>query len=66
MHSVLPAYMSGRQKRAPDSITDGCEPPSGCWGLDARPLEEQPLNLLTTEPSLLPELFICACNLFTK
>jgi len=22
-------------------ITDACEPPSGCWGLNSGPLEEQ-------------------------
>jgi hypothetical protein len=43
------------QKRASDSITDGCEPPCGCWGLNSGPLEEQ-LELLTTEPSLQPFL----------
>lgn len=34
-----------------DPITDGCEPPQGCWELNSRPLEEQPV-LLTAEPSL--------------
>ena len=41
------------QKRAWDSITDGCEPPGGCWELNSEPLEEQSM-LLTTEPSLQP------------
>jgi len=36
------------------SITDGCEPPCGCWELNSGPLEEQSV-LLTTEPSLQPE-----------
>ena len=44
------------QKRASDLITDGCEPPCGCWDLNSRPLEEQ-LELLTTEPSLQSPLF---------
>jgi hypothetical protein len=35
------------------AITDGCEPPYGCWELNSGPLEEQ-LVLLTTEPSLQP------------
>jgi len=41
-------------------ITDGCEPPCGCWELNSGPLEEQPV-LLTTEPSLqpLPSFFQC-------
>lgn len=33
------------------SITDGCEPPCGCWELHSVPLEEQS-GLLTAEPSL--------------
>ena len=41
------------QKKALDPITDGCEPPCGCWELNSGPLEEQ-LVLLTTEPSLQP------------
>ena len=38
------------QKRASDFVTDGCEPPCGCWDLNSGPLEEQ-LALLTTEPA---------------
>ena len=34
-------------------ITDGWEPPCGCWELNLGPLEEQSV-LLTTEPSLQP------------
>jgi hypothetical protein len=41
------------QKRAPDPITDGCEPPCGCWELNSGPLEEQSV-LLIAEPSLQP------------
>jgi hypothetical protein len=41
------------QKRASEPITDGCEPPCGCWELNSGPLEEQPV-LLTAEPSLQP------------
>jgi hypothetical protein len=41
------------QKGASDPITDGCEPPCGCWELNSGPLKEQPV-LLTTEPSLQP------------
>jgi hypothetical protein len=29
------------QKRASDLVTDGCEPPCGCWELNSGPLEEQ-------------------------
>ena len=45
-------YAAG-QKRAPDPITDDCEPPCGCWELNSGPLEEQAM-LLTSEPSLQP------------
>jgi hypothetical protein len=41
------------QKSVSDPVTDGCEPPYGCWELNAGPLEEQSV-LLTTEPSLQP------------
>ena len=45
--------MPAHQKRAPDLITDGCEPPCGCWELNSGPLEKQ-LVLLPTESSLQP------------
>ena len=45
------------QKRAPDLITDCCEPPCGCWELNSEPLEEPPV-LLTAEPSLQPCLLV--------
>jgi hypothetical protein len=41
------------QKRESDLITDGCEPPCGCWDLNSEPSEEQSV-LLTTEPSIQP------------
>ena len=41
------------QKRAPNTITDGCEPRCGCWKLNSGPLEEQ-ATLLTSKPSLQP------------
>ena len=34
------------QKRESDLVTDGCEPPSGCWDLNSGPSEEQ-LGALT-------------------
>ena len=63
--------MSAGQKRVPDLIRDGCEPPPrGCWQLNSGPLDKQPV-LLTTEQSLqLPVtdtihffvcLFVCCC-----
>jgi hypothetical protein len=43
-------------KGASDLITDGCEPPCGCWELNSGPLEGQPL-LLTSEPALQPNVY---------
>jgi len=37
--------------RTSDPITDGCEPPCGCWDLNSGLLQEQSV-LLTAEPSL--------------
>ena len=48
---VYSADIPADQKRAPDLIIDGCEPPCGCWELSSEPLEKQPV-LLTPEPSL--------------
>ena len=42
-----------RQKRVPDLITDGCEPPYSCRELNTGSLEEQPV-LLAAEASLQP------------
>jgi hypothetical protein len=50
-YSVLPACMPAHQKRAPDLIVDGCEPPRGCMELSSGPLEEQPVHLIS-EPFL--------------
>jgi hypothetical protein len=41
------------QKRVSDPITNGCEPPCGCWELNSGPLEEQSV-ILTVDPSLQP------------
>jgi hypothetical protein len=46
-------FLQTHQKRASDPITDGCEPPCGCWELNSGPLEEQSV-LWTAEPSLQP------------
>jgi hypothetical protein len=47
-------------------MTDGCEPPCGCWELNLGPLEEQSV-LLITEPSLQPQgalfFFLYCCLL---
>ena len=48
--------MPAGQKKAPDLITGGCEPPWGYWELNAGPLEEQ--AALITEPYLWPLCFI--------
>jgi hypothetical protein len=47
------ANLQTHQKRASDPITDGCEPPCGCWELNSGPLEEHSV-LLTTGPPLQP------------
>ena len=39
---ALSACTSKCQKRAPDHIIDGIEPPCGCLGLNSQPLEEKP------------------------
>ena len=52
-YNILLVCMPAGQKRAPDPITDGCEPPCGFWELNSGPLEEQSV-LLTAEPSLQP------------
>jgi hypothetical protein len=49
------SYLQTHQKRAWDPITDGCEPPCGCWELNSEPLGKQPV-LLTAEPSLQPRV----------
>jgi hypothetical protein len=51
VYSVLPACVPAGQKRAPDLIIDGCEPPCDYWEFNSGPLEQQPV-LLTTEPLL--------------
>ena len=51
--SALSECTSVYQKWASDHITDGCEPPCGCWELNSGPLEEHTV-LLTSKPSLQP------------
>ncbi|EDM00356.1 rCG35761, isoform CRA_a [Rattus norvegicus] len=43
--------MPAGHKKEQGLLTDGCEPPCGCWELNSGPLEEQSV-LLTAEPSL--------------
>lgn len=52
--NALSACAPACQERASDPVTDGCEPPCGCWELNSETLEEQPV-LLTAEPSLQPQ-----------
>jgi hypothetical protein len=40
IYSIRTAYMPAGQKMASDPITDGYEPPCGCWELNSGPLEE--------------------------
>ena len=59
----LPVCLPAGQKRASDLISDGCEPPCGCWEFNSGPLEEQAV-LLTAEPSLQPQYILFNINLF--
>jgi hypothetical protein len=45
-------------EEASDFVTDGYEPPCGCWDLNSGPLEEQSA-LLTPEPSHQPLVYFC-------
>ena len=49
--STLLLSLQTHQKRALDPISDGCEPPCGCWESNSGPLLEQSA-LLTAELSL--------------
>jgi hypothetical protein len=53
---------SDTQQRKSDPITDGCEPPCGCWELNSGPLEV----LLTTEPSLQPRVLAALTENFYR
>jgi hypothetical protein len=53
IETLTKIYEYTNQKRASNPITEGCEPPCGCWELNSGPLEEQSV-LLITEPSLQP------------
>ena len=53
MYTAFLPCMPADQKRTPDLIIDGCEPPYGCWELNSGFLEEQAM-LLPSEPSLQP------------
>ena len=55
--------MNACQKREPHLITDGCEPPCGCWGLNPGPLEEHPV-FLSSETSLQNEKLIFKKSVF--
>jgi len=50
VHSV---YLVAMEVRPGTGVTDGCEPPCGCWEVNPGPLPEQKV-LLATEPSLHP------------
>jgi hypothetical protein len=49
------------QKRASDLVTDGCEPPCGCWDLNFRPSEEQSGALTHWAISPAPGFFFLSC-----
>ena len=45
----LHVYMPIGQKRAPDPITDGCEPPCVCWELNSGPLWPEDLFIIISK-----------------
>lgn len=53
--NAVPAEARGGSWISGTGVTDDCDLPCGCWGLNAGPLPEQsvPLN---PEPSLQPQL----------
>jgi hypothetical protein len=51
--STLYCHCLQTHQRTSDPITDGCEPPCGCWEFNSGALEELSV-LLTAEPSLQP------------
>ena len=51
--STLQLSLDTHQKRASDPITDGCEPPCGCWELNTGHLGKQSV-LLIPGPTLQP------------
>ena len=51
MSTLCCSCLQTYQKKPSDLVTDGCEPPCGCWELNSGPLEKQSV-LLTAEPSL--------------
>jgi hypothetical protein len=50
---TVDVYRHTRRGRTSALITNGCEPPCGCWDLNSGSLEEQSV-LLTAELSLQP------------
>jgi hypothetical protein len=44
--SDFPTSFMNTLLRASDLITDGCEPPCGCWKLNSGPMEEQAASAL--------------------
>ena len=44
--NALSACIVTRQKKTSDHITDGHEPPCGCWELNSGPQEQQAVSAL--------------------
>lgn len=57
LHAWCPWGSEGGIRAPGTGVTDGCEPPRGCWELDLGWLGEQQM-LLTTESSLQPQTVI--------
>ena len=54
VHRVLPGALRRPEEGVGSpgtGITDGCEPPCGCWESNPGPLEEQPVLLPTADLS---------------
>lgn len=53
MHALCPWRSEDGIESSGTGLTDGCDPPCGCWELNTDPLEEKPV-LLTPELLLQP------------
>jgi hypothetical protein len=66
LYTIHYSCLQTLQKTASDFVTDGCEPPCGCWDLNSGPVEEQSA-LLNAEPShQSPCLIFLMCGLGTE
>lgn len=57
LHHVLVRCLWSPEEGIRSLVTDDCESSCGCWELNTRPLEEQPV-LLITKSSPQPHFFL--------